>query len=166
MLYLLRILLCTPYLLVSCYTDLKTRTVPNVVWTSLISFGVLIYLAELALAKQFISTTMPLLFSFSFVFILAYVLFQLGAFGGADAKALIAISVLIPSYPSYLSNAPFYPFAFSVFANAALVGILISIYPILKTRDIKYKIPFMIPITVGFFLSLLYYDWAWIIVNP
>ncbi|WP_243685356.1 A24 family peptidase [Methanosarcina barkeri] len=44
---------------------------------------------------------MPLLLSGVLVFTAVYLLFQFGAFGGGDAKGLIVLSILFPSYPVF-----------------------------------------------------------------
>jgi len=44
---------------------------------------------------------MPLLLSEIFVFTVAYILFRLAAFGSGDAKGLIVLSIIFPSYPVF-----------------------------------------------------------------
>jgi preflagellin peptidase FlaK len=78
----------------------------------------------------FISTGL----TFAFV----YILFQLGVFGGADAKSLIVLSIIFPVYPDFfLFNTGFpihYPlplfkdfFAFGIFENAVLLTIVVPL---------------------------------------
>jgi len=78
----------------------------------------------------FISTGL----TFAFVFLL----FQLGVFGGADAKSLIVLSIIFPSYPDFIifnSGFPIHDplplfrdfFAFGIFENAVLLTIVVPL---------------------------------------
>ena len=82
-----------------------------------------------------ISYLFPIFISAGLIFILAYILFQLGAFGGADAKAFIVLSIILPTYPAFEAfgyalplNKPLYDiFALSVLGNSALLTIVVPI---------------------------------------
>lgn len=144
---LLRIAICTPFLLYSCISDWRTRRVSNKVWLVLAIFAAmfafydLISIGLLSLLKLFFST--------SLIFLFAYILFHLGAFGGADAKALIAISLLIPSFPNLKLNSLVLPlsgtpvlnlFAFSTFGNAVILTIVVPIgLLIYNLRDLSLQ---------------------------
>lgn len=78
----------------------------------------------------------PLLFSGVLVFTVVYILFQLGAFGGGDAKGLIVLSILFPSYPVFSFSEKIYPllglppvglFTFTVLGNALLLTTLVPL---------------------------------------
>ena len=94
---LLRVATCAVFFGYACYLDVKTRRVPNKVWLAMllagspyiaydIYFGGLTHLFRLAV-------------SVIFIYIVMYLLFRIGTFGGADAKALIVLSCIIPVYP-------------------------------------------------------------------
>jgi Type II secretory pathway, prepilin signal peptidase PulO and related peptidases len=77
-----------------------------------------------------VSYLISLLFSGVLVFTVVYILFQLGAFGGGDAKGLIVLSILFPSYPDFHLSGKIYPllglppvglFTFTVLGNALLL---------------------------------------------
>ncbi len=57
---------------------------------------------------------------------LAYILYYIGAYGGADAKAIMCLAVLFPFYPTYdglpFLNMGFGSFAFSTLANSVLAA--------------------------------------------
>ncbi len=82
-----------------------------------------------------ILTLRPLIISAGFIFILAYILFKIGAFRGADAKALIVLSLTIPTYPGFQAFGDAFPldkpvydiFALSILGNAALLMIIVPI---------------------------------------
>jgi preflagellin peptidase FlaK len=108
-------------LLYACYSDLKSRSVANEVWLLLIAVGIPIAI------YNFYLSGIPFLirfgFSLLFTFLLAYLFFYLGLFGGADAKALIGIAILIPMNPfsSSLLYDPF-PFAITTLFNGAIIS--------------------------------------------
>jgi len=131
---LLKMIYCTPFLLYSCYTDLQTRRVSNQVWKVMLIGG------GLFAAYDIINTGMPallgLVLSVGIIFIFVYILFQFGAFGGADAKCLIVLAIIIPVYPLIKLFGVEYPltgiplinlFAFTVFGNAILLTIVVPL---------------------------------------
>jgi len=76
-----------------------------------------------------------LLISAGFIFVFVYILFQLGVFGGADAKSLIVLSIILPAYPKLQAFGYTFPFnkplidlfAFGIFGNAVLLTIVVPI---------------------------------------
>lgn len=113
-------------MLYTCKLDLKERRVPNRVWKymilSLIPFEILEFLNYGYF--EFIFGAIQ----FILVFALAYGLYYIGAYGGADAKALMTLSVTFPIYPSLvvsglsipLLNSGFGIFAFSTLSNSVV----------------------------------------------
>ncbi|ATZ60695.2 MAG: A24 family peptidase C-terminal domain-containing protein [Methanosarcinales archaeon Met12] len=129
----MRILVCIPFLLYACYSDLKNRRVSNLVWLPMIGVGAVLALLDF-IDHGFISL---LNFGLSVMLIsaFAYVLFKMGAFGGADAKAIISLAIVVPTFhPIRLFEhsiplagiPPLNLFAFSTFGNAL---ILTSVVP-------------------------------------
>ncbi len=133
MLEILKILFCVPFLLVASYSDIKKRSVDNKVWLVMLVGGIFFISYEFSVYKIF--SLPPLFISAGFIFILAYFLFQIGAFGGADAKALIVLAIIFPVYPDLQFfgyalplNRPLYDiFALSILGNAALLTIVVPI---------------------------------------
>lgn len=134
MIEILKILFTMPFLLYSCYTDLKVRRVSNKVWKYMLASGSVFVIYDLFTGG--IPYLKSLIFSGVVVFISIYILFQLGAFGGGDAKGLIVLSILFPLYPVFLFSGKVYPllglppvglFAFTVLENALLVTILVPL---------------------------------------
>ena len=139
------VIFCMLILIYACYSDIQKRSVPNKLWLLMIAVGI-----PIAGYNIFISG-MPFLirfiFSIFFTFVLSYLFFRFNLFGGADAKCLIAISVLIPVHPGFtlyfythhflpnfnsywiLMNDPF-PFAITTLLNAAIVSLIAPIYMI------------------------------------
>jgi len=130
------------------YTDIKTRRASNILW---IIMGVI---GAILLIIQYFTTGFENLYYLLFIPImigLVYVLFQLRLiFGGADAKALMAIAILVPIEPA-IGQIPVWkggvmPFSWSIFANSLVVFILIPIslfiYNITK-KNIQFPFAFI-----------------------
>ncbi len=133
MLDLLKILFCTPFLLYSCYTDIKTRRVKNKLWVVMLAGSAFFVLYDIL--TEGVPYLLGLLISAGLIFVLVYILFQLGSFGGADAKSLIVISIILPAYPviqmfgqNFPLNEPLIPlFAFGVLGNAVLLTVVVPL---------------------------------------
>jgi preflagellin peptidase FlaK len=78
------------------------------------------------------------LISTGLTFTFVYILFQLGVFGGADAKSLIVLSIIFPVYPDFILFNYGFPindplplfrdfFAFGIFENAVLLTIVVPL---------------------------------------
>jgi len=128
-----RVLLSLAFLVYASWSDWKAREVSNKVW------AVLAPMAFALTTIQFVLFAQSLLFyyvlSFAVTSVLAIALFYAGAFGGADAKALMCLALALPYYPVYLlSGASFYSpvFPISVFSNAVLLAALTVVYSLLR----------------------------------
>jgi preflagellin peptidase FlaK len=125
-----RTILCLSFLIYASWSDYKTREVSNKVW-------VILGPSALALtALQFLVFTPELLvtyvLSFAITSALALIIFYASGFGGADAKALMCISLALPVYPSYFLPQPsgiFSPlFPLTIFTNSVLFAALSVFY--------------------------------------
>lgn len=134
MIEILKILFTMPFLLYSCYTDLQARRVSNMVWKYMLGSGSVFVIYEIFTGG--IPYLKALFLSGVIVFVSIYVLFQLGAFGGGDAKGLIVLSILFPLYPIFQFSGETYPllgrpliglFTFTVLGNALLLTILVPL---------------------------------------
>ena len=99
MIEIIKILFTIPFLLYSCYSDMKTRSVSNRVWKCMLVFGSVFVFYEILIGR--IPYLKALFLSGIIVFCSVYILFQLGAIGGGDAKGLIVLSILFPLYPIF-----------------------------------------------------------------
>lgn len=130
---ILKILFCIPFLLYSCYSDIKTRRVSNNVWLVMLVGGFFFVLYDISTSG--ISYLFRLLLSAGLIFAFVYLLFQIGTFGGADAKALILLSIILPAYPTFQVYGYTFPlnmsliglFAFGIFGNAVLLTIVVPV---------------------------------------
>jgi len=78
----------------------------------------------------------PTAISLGLVVPIAYLFWWFGGFGGADAKALLVLAVLFPTFPKYALGSWTFPtagttdigtFSFTILTNAVLVGIALPI---------------------------------------
>jgi preflagellin peptidase FlaK len=125
---IIRLVVGTVILSYASYTDIKTRKASNMLWLITGSIG------GILLVVQFFTIDfedMRLLIFIPIMIGCFYILFRLRLiFGGADAKALMALSVLAPLQPS-INNFPIYGslpfFTWSIFSNSVLLFLLIPL---------------------------------------
>jgi len=129
-----RVFLCVSVFFYASWRDLKAREVSNWVWVILapLSFALTFY-RYIVFAPELLPLYM---LSFVVTTVLSVALFYAGAFGGADAKALMCLALALPSYPNYpyQSNALFVSpiFPITVFSNGVLLAALTVVYAILQ----------------------------------
>lgn len=131
-------LLAVPMFLWAAWRDIKVRRVPNKTWLPLLALGFLLFAWD-AVDALLLGGSVHFMYSFAIsiglVPVLAYVLWYTGGFGGADAKALMVLSLLFFEYPTYYLPGIALPvvkptidiFAFTVFSNAVLLA---ALYPV------------------------------------
>jgi preflagellin peptidase FlaK len=118
------------------YSDIRKRSVSNIVWLVLSVVG--IAFAGYRTVVQGASFLLPLICSATITSALSFLFFRLGFFGAADAKALICISLLFTTQPMFtLSSHHFpifgaslpliFPFAVIVLLNAAVLALAVPI---------------------------------------
>jgi len=132
-----RIILCLSFLIYASWSDYKTREVSNKVWVilgplalALTAFQYLIY------SSQPLQLLISYVLSFAITSALAIAIFYAGGFGGADAKALMCISLALPVYPNHLLLQPLgfvSPlFPITIFTNSVLLGALSVFYALFR----------------------------------
>nr|WP_305794435.1 A24 family peptidase [Halomarina rubra] len=122
----------------AAYHDVRTRRVANVTWLPLFALGFVLLAVEgwAALSAPVGSFVryrfaVRVVVSLGVVAPLGFLFWRLGGFGGADAKALVALAVLFPTYPTYdlpWATLPLEPsslgvFSLTVLTNTVLVGL-------------------------------------------
>lgn len=121
------------------YRDYKTRRVPSRIWYPIVIVGLLALGLDITSLRGD-SIALRLLFvrvlvSVGVVGPLAYAFYRLGAFGPADAKAMMALAVVFPTYPSFELGGWTLPvvvsntgvFSLSVITDGVIVG---ALYPL------------------------------------
>jgi preflagellin peptidase FlaK len=132
-----RVVLALIILAYACYSDIRKRSVSNVVW--LVMAGAGIAFAGYGAIVQGMSFLIPLVLCAIITIAVSYAFFRLGLFGAADAKALICIVLLFPTQPGFiilshhfplfdLSVLVLFPFALMVLLNAAVLALAVPIH--------------------------------------
>ena len=137
-------LVTVPVFAWAAYRDIETRRVPNRTWLPLAVLGV----ALLAVESWRISTGdvlggdpareqffLSVAVSLGLVAPVGYLFYWFGGFGGADAKALIVLAVLFPTFPQYILPTASLPltrttldvFSLTILTNTVVVG---AVYPL------------------------------------
>lgn len=138
MLDILKIIFCTPFLLYSCYSDIKTRRVSDYVWLAMLAGGAFFILYDLSklgspyLLRLFISA--GLMFVFLYLYSHISALFRIREMGGADQKLLLVLSIIFPVYPTFQVVNLVFPlsmpmnfFAFSVLGDALVAAMMLPV---------------------------------------
>jgi len=121
------------------YTDIKTRRASNMLWVIMGIAGGVILAVQFFLTDAFEGDSVYYLVFIPIMIGLVYLMFQMRLiFGGADAKALMALAILLPlktlnwiPASSGLPNLPmgetYLPYCWGVFINALLLFLFIPI---------------------------------------
>ena len=143
MLDVVRLMLGIIILSYASISDIKTRRASNLLWLIMGTIGgILLIIQYLTIGFENI---IHLIF-IPIIIALMYVLFQLRLlFGGADAKAVMALAILVPIQPTMLGfplwGNSFMPYSWVIFSNALILFLFIPlsllIYNIFK-KDIEF----------------------------
>jgi len=124
-----RVIISIVFLLYASWSDYKTREVSNRVWMYFAPLALVLSLAEMLLYNQ--EKLLGFGLNVAAITAIALLLFYAGAFGGADSKALICISLALPFAPEDLFtpvlSGGFSPLAqniytFTILSNSVLVA--------------------------------------------
>jgi preflagellin peptidase FlaK len=131
-----RIAVAAAMLILASYFDLKSREIDDRLWEGFAFIGVALYVYEFFTAGiiyDWLLTVVVVGATAGF----AFLLYRLGFYGGADALALISLSIILPLYSPSIYALPtyrnpvfvlFYPVtAVMVLANAA---VCVMVFPI------------------------------------
>jgi preflagellin peptidase FlaK len=118
-------------LLYASYTDIKTRSASNYLWLIIGGIGGLLLILQYFIIG-FGNDVIYLIFV-PIIIILIYIFFQLRLiFGGADAKALMSLSILVPFFPQIdfmpILDKSFMPFPWVIFSNSIILFLIIPIF--------------------------------------
>ncbi len=120
-------------------SDLRSREVENWVWMFYGPLGIAVTFLKIIIEPHFFVVSLA---SIIIVSGIALLMFYLGLFGGADAKAFICLSVTNPLCPLWILPIfgclqPIYPL--SVLYNAYLLSSSVIIYNIVKNLKYRYR---------------------------
>ncbi|MDS0476247.1 A24 family peptidase C-terminal domain-containing protein [Natrinema sp. 1APR25-10V2] len=134
-------LVAVPVFAWTAVRDIQTRRVSSAVWIPLSVLGTALLVWDGWLAWSAGGTgwtyefLLPTAISVGLVVPIAYLFWWVGGFGGADAKALLVLAVLFPTFPEYafgpwsvpLETPPIGAFSFTILTNAVLVGVVLPL---------------------------------------
>jgi preflagellin peptidase FlaK len=126
---LLHVSVAFVFLCYASWRDIKTREVSNKVWFQFAVSAALLSLLDFYIFRDFDLNGVTV--SLAVTSVLSVSLFYLGFFGGADAKALICLSIILPTPQRFLysrSTLTLPIFAISVFDNAILIATSTIVY--------------------------------------
>ena len=127
----------------AAYTDLKTRTAPNIIWEILLINAVGLTVIGIWHYNEPLWTILVAVI----LVILFYGLFQFNLInGGADTKALMCLAVLIPL------------FVIDVFLIASVIAVVSSVFMVHKGYTLRhmlteYRYPFLAALFPGFVIT-------------
>lgn len=130
------------WLIFASISDLKTREVPNWLNYSLIIIALITKLIHSIITKEFTILYYSLM-GFSIFFIISLILYYTKQWGGGDAKLLMGIGAIIPTYPNFLLNY-LNPnlslnFLLILFVNILIVGAVYGLIWSLALSIINFK---------------------------
>ena len=139
-----RLVVGTTILSYASYTDIKTRRASNMLWFIMGSVGAILLVIQYLTVPAAFDNIFYLIF-IPIMIVLMYVFFQLRLiFGGADAKAIMALAILVPLEPSIFEFpllSSFMPFSWVILSNSVLLFLLIPVSLLIfniARRNIKF----------------------------
>lgn len=112
---------------IGSYYDVKSREVDDQLWMSFGAAGLVLYALEYYVSGA-IADVQMILISVSLTAAIAIVLYRCGFFGGADAKALVAVSVILPIHYPFTSFYVHPITAITVLTNAVFFALVVPLY--------------------------------------
>jgi len=122
-------------LLAASIQDYKTRIIDNRIWIAMISIGVIVTVYEILKYGTYIFVAIGVLPTL----ILSGILWFLGLYGGADVKALISLSLLLPYPPFPTRNPVFVSFPLTVFINANILSLSLPVFNLIHNSFLLIK---------------------------
>jgi len=133
-----RALLSITFLIYASWSDYRTREVSNTVWILFAPLAFVLTFLEIYIYEISQLPFYGMCFGLTTAF--AIILFYSGGFGGADAKALMCLALVLPFHPENLTK-PFFGevspisqtfFPMTIFSNSVLLAAATAIYMLLR----------------------------------
>lgn len=127
-----RTALALAFLFYASWSDNKTREVSNIVWMVFAPLALALTFPEV----YFFEPSQLVLYGvcFGITSLFAIIIFYAGGFGGADAKALMCLALVLPFFPTTLPSPLFGVsptqqsfFPISIFSNSVLLAALMTL---------------------------------------
>lgn len=133
-----RIILSIIFLAYASWSDWKTREVSNNVWIVFAPIAFLLTFAQFLFFPPIVDLPQSMIYygiSFAITSVFSIALFYIGAFGGADAKALICIALAMPMSPAFIEPLSGFVspiFSITVFSNGVIIAAFSVLYALLR----------------------------------
>jgi preflagellin peptidase FlaK len=142
-----RVIIASAFLAYASWSDFKTREISNKVWLFFAPLAFLLTFAQflffpsqarflpILYGEEHLNTMIGYVLSFAITSVFSILLFYAGAFGGADAKALMCIALTFPLPPESINQlsgfvSPIFPI--TVFSNGVIIAALSVLYAVLR----------------------------------
>lgn len=149
-----RVIFASAFLIYASWSDLKTREISNNVWLLFAPLAFLFTFAQflffpsqarflpLLYGEEHLNVMISYALSFVITSVFSILLFYAGAFGGADAKALMCIALAFPLPPDLIDQlsgfvSPIFPI--TVFSNGVIIAALSVVYAVLRNLLWKHR---------------------------
>ena len=138
----LRVVVCIGFLLWASYHDYMSREVPNRVWKLFLPVAIIFCIFDLYYEGFIFSYITQVGVSVAISVVVFILIFYLGFYGGADAKALICLSIAIPLTPQLgvfplWGNLPLFPL--SILNNTLVLSIATFPYALISNTLWKVR---------------------------
>ncbi|RLF67236.1 MAG: hypothetical protein DRN30_00410 [Thermoplasmata archaeon] len=101
---ILRAFMTSLMLAYAAYQDVRLRRVSNKVWAVFAPIALVLLILEILFFRRDHYMVMLMTINVIMSFAIAFLAFYLGIIGGADAKAIMVLAVMIPRWPEYTLN--------------------------------------------------------------
>ncbi|RUM34493.1 MAG: peptidase A24 [Archaeoglobus sp.] len=142
LIHIVKVIVALVFLIEASRRDLKERLISNKLWMYMIIIFIPLDCLEYYIKPFSIVFAVA---QFVFIFLFSYLIYWIGLYGGADAKALMSLAIAFPVYPKFL-NFPVLGtgmgiFTFSTLANSVIVAPLLVIFLLIRNLvkgDLKF----------------------------
>ncbi len=115
-----RIFLVTFMLAYASYLDIKERRVSNRIWAIFTPFAIVLLILDI-IGREYYEIIMMII-NILVVSAFGFASFYLGILGGADAKAIMILSVMLPRWPVYtIHPMPYVPMVLDALILSAII---------------------------------------------
>ena len=125
------------------YIDLRTKKIPNEITLGMVAAGLSMCAVRIYLGQLWLIIILPLAFSIFFI----WLMWRAGLFGGGDAKLMMGIVALVPTFSDGISFIP--TFFLMVAIVSSIHYFIFGMVEGVRRRDKKPIIFMLLPVAVG-----------------
>ena len=129
--------------LIASYIDIKTKEIPNEITLGMIIVGAAFCAVRIYYGMAWLIIILPL----AFAILLIWLMWRAGLFGGGDAKLLMGIVILVPTFSDGVSLIP--TFFLMIAIISAIHYFVFGVTETMRRRELKSAIFILLPIIIG-----------------